>query len=118
MDLENILEKNLRYKLYCKILKADDDLIFEKEGHRYQLMNTVCEESDLIIQDLEATAKRKHALDQILAVVSRDSTVAYYKVKAGFIGDENGLEKIPYDLKKETEEEQDEEEEDQVLEED
>ena len=111
-----VVENNLRFNLYGKVLERNKELIFEKDGQRYQLLNIVSEESEFSVKDwLPATATADSSLEQILAVVSRDSAVAYYRVKAGFIEDEGGLAKIPYDLKDNDEEDRDDEEEEEIL---
>lgn len=114
--MQQVVEKNLRFNLYGKVLERNKELIFEKEGQRYQLLNIVSEESDFSVQEwLPATATAESSLEQILAIVSRDSAVAYYRVKAGFIEDEGGLAKIPYDLKDKDEEDRDDEEEEELV---
>ena len=118
--MQNRVSKHFQYNLHGKIINQKN-LVVEKENQLFKIK--VVSEEDFVDFDFlnaisngdnvtaaekldnEISACNEEAFSDtgspsnVLAVVARDSSVAYYKIQTGFITPESGLKKIPCDLK-------------------
>ena len=123
--MQDTVSNHFKYNIHGRVKQIHNhkNLVVEKENELFQIK--IASEEDFVdfeflnasnnrdnlteIQDEISNDERPlceqtgfinaQEMSKVLAVVARDSSVAYYKINTGFITTESGLKKIPYDLK-------------------